>query len=301
GLAGDDLLDGGDLSDLLYGGDGADNLLGGGGGDIMYGDAGDDVLDGGDGADKLFGGTGADNLNGGTGNDRMDGEANVDTLRGGAGNDTLDGGLGADFMYGGADNDIYIVDDANDQTIELANDGYDIVRTTLTWTLGANLEALQLQGATNAGATGNADANNLQGNDGANRLDGGAGVDTINGNLGDDIIVGGLGNDLLRGGAGVGADVFVVAHAFGGVLETDTVYDYDSDDVIDLSGIDAIAGGLDDAFTVVGAFSKAAGQMIVVIEGANTVIKLDVTGDGKADYQMKINGDVRADVGDWLL
>ena len=296
GFAGDDILDGGDLSDQLFGGDGADDLIGGGGGDILYGDDGADELSGGDGADKLFGGTGADLLNGGTGNDRMDGQSDIDVLNGGTGNDYLDGGLGADVMTGGLDNDIYIVDDAGDQTIELAGEGYDIVRTAVDGlTLADNIEGLELQGSADIDGNGNGGANNLQGNAGANRLDGGGGVDTINGNDGDDIIVGGLGNDLLRGGTG--ADTFVVAHSFGSSLETDQIYDFSTaeGDILDLSA--AFAGTI----AKVDAFSKTAGQMTLAFAGGITTVRLDINGDGKVDYQVKINGDVTADSGGWLL
>ncbi|MBI1406162.1 MAG: hypothetical protein GC145_08565 [Caulobacter sp.] len=295
GLGGDDILDGGDDNDLLYGGDGTDQLFGGMGGDTLYGDAGDDVLGGGDGGDKLYGGSGGDQLNGGTGNDVMYGELEVDTLNGGAGNDYLDGGLGADIMSGGTGNDVYIVDNIGDQTIELPGEGSDIVRTTLTWTLSENIETLQLQGATNADGTGNAGANNLQGNVGNNTLSGLAGVDTINGNDGDDIIIGGEGNDLLRGGSG--ADTFVIAHAFSGAIETDQIYDFNTaeGDIIDLSG--AFAGTI----VQVAAFTHQAGEMTLTYSGGVTILKLDIDGNGVAEYQMKINGDVTADTAGWLL
>ncbi len=296
GLGGDDLLDGGDLSDVLNGGDGADDLIGGGGGDIISGDAGDDDLDGGDGSDKLFGGTGVDDLVGGLGNDRLDGGSEIDSLNGGAGNDTLDGGSGADVMTGGAGNDVYIVDDAGDQTIELANDGYDIVRTALDgWVLANNIEALQLQGSADIDGSGNGGANNLQGNSGANSLDGGAGVDTLNGNDGDDIIIGGLGNDLLRGGTG--ADAFAVRHIASGTLETDQIYDFSDaeGDYLDLT--DAYAGTL----TAVASFSKTAGEMTLTFAGGVTTVRLDLNGDGKVDYQVKINGDVTDHSTEWLL
>jgi len=310
GLAGDDVLDGGDANDVLYGGDGADDLIGGAGSDILNGDAGADDLDGGDGADKLFGGVGADDLIGGLGNDRLDGGSDIDILTGGAGNDTLDGGTGADILSGGADNDIYIVDNAGDQTIELASAGYDIVRTALDgWVLADNIEALQLQGIADIDGAGNAGANNLQGNAGANSLDGAAGSDTINGNDGDDTVIGGLGNDLLRGGTG--ADTFVVRQESIAtpVLETDQVYDFDAQDLIDLSAIDAntrLAGN--QAFVLVGAFTKPdaahdadVGQMTLTFAGGITTLRLDVNGDGKVDYQMKINGDVTGDSGGWVL
>ncbi len=295
GMAGDDLLDGGDLSDLLYGGDGADDLVGGLGGDILYGDNGVDELSGGEGNDKLFGGTGADQLNGGTGNDRMAGEADIDTLTGGNGNDYLDGGTGADIMRGGADNDIYIVDDAGDQTIELAGEGYDIVRTTLNWILADNIEGLELQGSTNASGTGNGGSNNLQGNGGNNTLSGLAGVDTINGADGDDIIIGGQGNDLLRGGTG--ADAFRVEHAFGSVLETDQIYDFSTaeNDIMDFR--DAYSGTL----SVVSAFTRHAGEMTLSFAAGITTVRLDIDGNGQPEYQVKINGDVTGDWAGWLL
>jgi hypothetical protein len=301
GAGGDDVMDGGSGNDILNGGDGDDELTGGGGGDILNGQNDNDTLNGGDGADKLYGLTGLDTLNGGAGNDYMYGGDNNDTLDGGEGNDMLDGGTGGDAMTGGLGNDVYLVDNANDTTVEAANEGYDIVRTALTWTLADNIEGLELQGGGNANGTGNAGANNLQGNSGDNFLYGLAGVDTINGNDGSDVIIGGEGNDLLRGG--LGADDFRVAHAFGSVLETDQVYDFSTaeGDRIDISQIDAVAGGSDDAFTLVAAFSKVAGQMTLTFASGITTLRLDINGDGKADYQMKINGDVTGDSGGWLL
>jgi Ca2+-binding RTX toxin-like protein len=296
GMGGDDILDGGDGNDLLFGGVGADDLVGGLGGDLLQGDDGDDGLDGGSGADKLFGGLGVDSVLGGVGADRLDGGTGDDSLDGGGDNDLLDGGLGADAMIGGLGNDVFVVDDFGDTTTEATAEGYDIVRTALDgWVLGDNIEALELQGSADIDGQGNGLANNLQGNSGGNTLFGGAGVDTINGADGDDEIIGGTGNDLLRGG--LGADVFIVNHAFGGTLETDQVYDFSAaeGDIIDLSG--AFAGTIEK----VDAFSKVAGEMTLTFAGGITTLRLDVTGDGKVDYQMKINGDVTGESGDWLL
>jgi hypothetical protein len=304
GFAGVDVLDGGGGNDVLNAGDGADDLVGGLGNDILNGDAGDDGLDGGDGSDKLNGGDGVDTLVGGAGADRLDGGDGADVLDGGADNDLLDGGAGIDSMSGGLGNDVYIVDDPADSAIEAANEGYDIVRTGLDWTLGGNFEGLELQGAADIDGTGNALANNIQGNDGGNTLSGLAGVDTINGNAGDDIIIGGAGGDLLRGGTD--ADTFVVGQeSLSGALETDTVYDFSATDgdLIDLSAIDAstLEDG-DQAFTFAEfGFTRTAGQMTLTFSSGQTILKLDVNGDGKADYQMKINGDVTHESAAWTL
>ncbi|MDB5469293.1 MAG: hypothetical protein JWR84_853 [Caulobacter sp.] len=305
GFAGDDHLNGGAMSDQLNGGDGADDLDGGTGGDILNGDAGDDHIDGGEGADKLFGGLGADTLIGGLGNDRMDGGDDNDVLTGGDGNDTLDGGAGQDTLTGGLGNDIYVLHWQDyDTIVEAADGGYDIIRADREVTMADNVEGLELQGSGNYDGVGNALANNIQGNSGENLLQGYAGVDTINGNDGDDVIVGGLGNDLLRGGTGQD-DFYVFQESIARpTLETDQIYDFSTaeGDIVNLMMVDAITGGADDAFTMVGTtFSKHAGEMTLTFAAGITTLRLDLNGDAKVDYQLKINGDVTGDWGGWAL
>ena len=86
--------------------------------------------------------------------------------------------------------------------IEGANQGFDLVQSFVTYTLGANLESLDLFGAENLTGTGNALNNSISGNTGNNLLNGGAGDDTLIGNLGSDTLLGGAGNDSLFDGSG---------------------------------------------------------------------------------------------------
>ncbi|MCA3494379.1 MAG: hypothetical protein IOC85_12875, partial [Rhodobacter sp.] len=135
------------------------------------------------------------------------------------------GGGGADTMTGGAGDDIYITD-GGDTITEAANEGTDTVQSSVTLTLGTNLETLILTGTAAINGTGNAGANTLTGNAAANLLAGGDGNDTLSGGAGNDTLDGGTGVDALIGGAG--DDLYVVDAAGDGVTEalnegTDTV------------------------------------------------------------------------------
>ena len=141
------------------------------------------------GNDTLIGTSGNDTLDGLGGDDVLRGLAGNDTLIGGTGNDQLDGGLGSDTMTGGAGNDTYVVS-TGDTVVEQATQGLDTVQSDVTWTLGANLEALTLTGTANINGTGNTLANLLTGNSGANVLTGGAGNDLYVIGTGDTVVEG---------------------------------------------------------------------------------------------------------------
>lgn len=116
------------------------------------------------------------------------------TLIGGQANNLLDGGLGADTMLGGAGDDTYDVNHAADVVIEQANEGTDIVHSSVSYTLGANVENLTLIGVDPGNATGNALNNDVRGNEAPNVLDGGAGNDSLQGSGGADTYLFGRGS-----------------------------------------------------------------------------------------------------------
>jgi serralysin len=168
-----------------------------------YGNSQNNIIDGGALGDFLYGYEGQDTLRGGAGND---------VLNGGNGHDVLDGGTGGDAMIGGAGNDVYYVDSVNDQIIEGASQGHDLISTTLTSYVIPNwVENLSFSGIAAYTGTGNAVGNEIAGSisgdtlnglGGNDRLIGFGGNDLLNGGEGDDILQGGIGSDQLTGGTG---------------------------------------------------------------------------------------------------
>ncbi|MFT3954992.1 MAG: Calx-beta domain-containing protein [Piscinibacter sp.] len=98
------------------------------------------------------------------------------------------------FSYGRSD-DVYTVDQATDVVVENPGGGTDRVNSSVTYTLGVNVENLTLTGTDAINGTGNASNNVLTGNSAANQLSGLAGNDTISGGAGADTMIGGAGND----------------------------------------------------------------------------------------------------------
>ena len=221
GNSGNNILDGGAGDDTIDGGLGADIMIGGAGVDTYYVDNVGDVIIETDSSptayDRVFSsidytlGNNVENLLFvGSANLRGIGSDVANRMTGNAGDNYLDGGLGADTLMGGLGNDTYVVDNVGDTISETSTlaDEIDTVRSSINWTLGANLENLVLTGTDDLKGIGNSLDNILIGNSGNNSLEGGAG---------NDILDGGLGSDLMRGGAG--SDTYYVDDIFDFVFD----------------------------------------------------------------------------------
>ncbi len=139
---------------------------------------------------------------------------------GSSGHDTLTDTDGSTTLAGGAGDDVYGVSKATTVVTELAGSGQDLVKSSVSFTLSANVEDLTLTGTANIGGVGNELNNEITGNDGSNHLIGGAGNDTL---------VSGGGTDRLEGGAGddiyvVNANAVVVEAAGAGIDTVKSIY-----------------------------------------------------------------------------
>ncbi|WP_435201527.1 calcium-binding protein [Qipengyuania sp. 902] len=308
GLYGADRLFGGDGNDELIGGIGYDWLEGGDGADRLFGNNGNDTMLGGVGNDLIRGNYGHDTIDGGDGDDDIDGGVGMDTIDGGLGNDTINGGTGIDTIYGGDGDDI-ITGAAGDDTIDGGN-GYDRIdggvgmdtirggegRDTISGAGGDDY----IDGGSWADVLfGDAGADLLYGGTGNDSLDGGSGADDLFGEGGNDTLTGGFGVDTLTGGTG--GDTFVFAslgHSSSSAGAADTITDFSKaqGDIIDLSAIDANANvGGNQGFAFVGqaAFSGTAGELRYEYDGGgDTLLLLDVDGDGSSDMTVRLTGEI---------
>lgn len=235
-----------------------------------------------------------------SGGNQQDFLFNTGTINGdinlGGGDDWLDlrGGHVSGAVSGALGSDTYLISEAVVALVEAAGipGEIDTVRSTVSYQLEANFEALVLLGATDVTGQGNAAGNAVTGNAGDNRLSGlggqdgvagnagndtllggtgndtltggdgddvlrgGVGLDTLNGGDGDDSLLGGAGKDLMTGSTGEDAFVFAAPGDTAGTQGTaDIITDFvQGSDMIDLSRIDArSATAANEAFAFIGA------------------------------------------------
>jgi Ca2+-binding RTX toxin-like protein len=299
GFGGDDELDGGDEADTMWGGTGNDLYVVDDAADVVteYADEGIDTVNaaisytlGAEVENLVLIGVGGLN---GTGNDRdnaiigndydnvLSAGDGVDTMKGLGGADIIDGGTDADTMFGGDGYDIFIVDDFGDVVTETIGEGFDMVQTSVTYSLTAGSEVEVLY-ADPAGTT----AINLIGNEFDN---------FVTGNEAVNVIVGGHGLDTLRGKGG--GDVFLwssVDETGLSDIDADIVMDYSSaqGDLLQFTDIDAdetVAGNQDFTFIGNAAFT-APGQINWFSNGTDTFIQLNTNADLTVDGIIQLSG-----------
>lgn len=274
-------------------------------------------------ADHILGQAGNDSISGDHGDDLVNGGAGKDHIWGELGNDTLDGGSGLDILYfgsseyGSEDNRF----DMNLTTAQSTGEGLDVIR---------NFEGVNAGGG-NDWIIGDGLSNWISGEWGDDRLIGNAGNDTLNGGFGRDHLRGGAGKDTLIGGtdddrlygeagadrfeSGTGADrmyagadtardVFVFTSTLDSSLYfgTDEIHDFRSgSDDISLAALDANTGATGNQSFGWGGKTAAANAVWFKVANGNATVYADNTGDGLADFQLRVIGVTALVQGDFLL
>ncbi|MBU2582747.1 MAG: M10 family metallopeptidase C-terminal domain-containing protein [Alphaproteobacteria bacterium] len=191
------------------------------------------------------------------GNDTIQGFNGIDFMRGGNGNDTERGGNGNDRLFGDNGLDTLFGDNGIDRLF--GGNHNDIMR-------GGNQTDF------------------LRGENGNDRMFGDAG---------DDVLTGGLGRDIQNGGAGRDRFDYDNINESRGAARDRIVGWEDFKDRIDLRTIDAdtTLGG-NQRFKFIGddAFSRTAGELHIKSVGSIVRVEGDVNGDGRADFQIDVQG-----------
>jgi serralysin len=324
GSNGNDFIVGNEAANILYGdqlatGPGrADTISGGIGNDTIFGGAGADTIGGDNGRDLLAGGAGADTISGGDG---------LDTIAGGAGADVLSGGsnVGDTVSYANSTASVRVGLTFGSATTGAGGDaaGDNIFGfTNITGSSFGDLLADNVSGAVAFGGNDNVffggnggDTLRTNGGDdlayggnGTDALFGGDGNDRLSGDGGADGLTGGLGTDTLRGGDGADRFIFTAPqHSVAVSALRDTIADFtrSQGDRIDLRGIDAITGGINDAFDFIGtaAFSGAAGELRVRMSGAGPymVIEGTINSGITPDFSIRVDDVSSLIAADFLL
>ncbi len=264
-----------------------------------------------DGSFRIFAGKGIDTLIGGAGNDGFFfGEgarlAANDQVNGGGGNDQL--GLRGNYAVTFTATTVLNVEtivlmSASDAGAAAEAGAYGYNLTLADATVGAGLTLTVNAGQLRSGETVTIDGR-LESN-GRFVFIGGQGPDTFLGGSGADILFGGNGVDTLTGGAG--NDVFVyrsVTESGPTAVTRDSITDLAIGDLIDLSVIDAVTGGTDNAFTFIGAaaFGGTAGELRATLVSPGVfLIEGDIDGVGGADFAIRVTSDHAISSADFVL
>lgn len=340
GTAGADVVDGGGGADILEMGDGDDivRVTVGNGVDVIRGGAGYDkiVLASPGGAVDLFYGfegieevqgatIGVLDIVGTTGDDvidmrgivlknvhQIDGDAGADVIHGSAGADTIFGGAGNDELFGEDGDDIFVFGGEAGADVAHGGAGYDTLASVSTITV-SGFDGIEAIRPTNDDGSGL--GVKVLGTDAANTFDLTnvtthvyyfsllGGDDTFIGSAAGEYIFSGLGADTLTGGGG--ADKFAywqVPEAAGDVITDFTI----GEDKIDVSLIDAIPVGADggnDAFKFLGtgSFTNVQGQLRYTVVSDGVIVSGDTSGDGVADFNIKVLGVSSLAASDFVL
>jgi Ca2+-binding RTX toxin-like protein len=136
------------------------------------------------------------------------GSALAGTITANSGADTLTAGSGADTLVGGAGNDTFVVNSTSDVVQDSSTTATNIISSSVSYTLVANVNRLILTGTAALVGTANSGNDTLSANTGADTLISGAGsaVDSLVGGTGANLFVVNNAADIVNVGSTHGVD-----------------------------------------------------------------------------------------------
>lgn len=303
------------------------------------GTAGDDAFWGADGNDTFYGNLGNDTFQPGLGNDLVVGDAGDDVFFFSGGNDTVDGGLGSDLLcYEGTTRLKLDMTSLSPQmiginTLKISNvEHVEYYGTNGNFIIGSS----QPNSIRSIGSETNDFLFGLGGDDSIN---GGDGSDTILGGNGNDVLMktggfgrmfGGSGEDTLsseEGGIYVGgdeADILFASAAkdvlWGGNAGTKTgdgavdhfvfsaaemgigaYRDVIRDFEVGTDSIMIITPSGNATFVGQASFTASANEVRAIVIGKNTLVQIDLDGDGVSDGDILLNGQMTLSSSDFIF
>jgi hypothetical protein len=227
------------------------------------------------------------------GNRTINGLDGADTIYAGANGDTLNGGSGDDYLYGQAGADTLNGGDGDDHIF--GGSGNDSING------GIGNDTIY------AGTGQETGSNTIFGGSGDDTVYAGSGQDTIVGEAGADHIYGGYGSDTINLGLNDDSSIDT-AHYLSLQDTNDTIGGFVSgQDKIDLSTLDAILGGDDDAFvwsdqTPTNTAQVAANSVSWYTSGGNVTVIADTDGNtATAEFQITLTGVTTISQNDFIL
>ena len=147
----------------------------------------------------------------------------VNVFHGQGNGSAVAGSFGSDFLFGTSGDDTFIINRAGDVVID--HGGTDLVKSSISYTLGDGIENLRLAGSGHISGIGNAADNSITGNDGNNLIDGMGCADRMAGGLGNDTYVVDNRNDKIVEYQDQGIDTVVsyINYSLGATVENLTL------------------------------------------------------------------------------
>jgi trimeric autotransporter adhesin len=182
-------------------------------------------------------------------------------------NDTLFAGSGLATLVGGSGNDTFVVNSVSDVVVDSASSTNNTIQSSVSFTLAANVNDLQLTGTAALTGTANSGSDTLVSNSGVDTLVGGSGPDLFIINNAADVILNAASNDTVESSVSYSLPANVTSLILVGSSNIQGIGNSSADLLTAGSGVDTLVAGTGIA-TMIG----GAGNDTFAVNNANDVV-----------------------------